>query len=65
MMVSGFLYEIQIKPVLQDLSRQNFNERVKIQLISQRHKGKGLKIKMSAMGSTELPIVNRIQVDIG
>lgn len=65
LMVSGFLYERQIKPDLQGLSRQNFNDKVEIQLISWRHKGNCLKIKMSALGNTELPVVNSIQVDIG
>lgn len=63
MMVSRFPYKIQIKPIFQGLSRQNFNEGVKVQFISWRHKRNGLKIKMSAMGSTELPI--GIQVDMG
>lgn len=65
LMVSGFLYKRQIKPVLQGLIRQSFSERVEIQLLSWRHKGNCLKIKMSALGNTELPIVSSIQVDIG
>lgn len=48
-----------------NLSRQTFNDKVEIQLISWRHKGNCLEIKMSALGNTELPVVKSIQVDIG
>lgn len=64
-MVLGCPYKRQIRPVLQDLSRQNFNLRAEFQLFSCRYKRNCLKIDMTALGSTELLVLNSIQVDIG